>query len=337
MGNKPVRSSWSAVPASKCVAGLAAQFGGDVEAVSRPGGVWWLGVPTESDQVVAVFLVPGGLKGGELQEACKAAGTKGVATALAGDSVVVKDAFRGVKAIREMHAELGRVRAQWLVEVRFVELSKTAALNLGVDWSVTGAIGAKVGASFVNPGMLMAANSNFSAGLDMAGAFEAEERSGNAKILNSARLHVVEGEAGTMQVGETVPIPQKNVSNNGSVTTKGFDKVDSGFLLSVNVSREGGGIRVHLEPEMSDITSYVDGYPVLSRRRASSSAVIKDGGVVVLGGLTSAAHHNGKKGLPGLTWLPVIGGTNEQSTEDRRLFIIARVVSVASPVSSARP
>lgn len=310
---------WVDMPATELLSRVAGQLGPGYEVVDR-GGVWYVGVPGEGDQVARVFRVAGA-SGADFADVLRAAGSTGCRVAAVGDAVVVRDTAAHMRAIEDAYRSLMGVRRQWLVEVRFVELSERGAEALGVDWSVAGSV--VVDASAAASGL---SAWGALASIDLEGLLKAEQSRGDVSLLSISRLHVVEGEDARLQVGDTVPIPRRTVSDSGTVTSAGYDTIDSGILLTVSVRAvSGDAVRLSLVPEISQITGYVDGVPILSRRRIESAAVVQSGGVVVLGGLTDGGSSSDWRGIPGIGL-----GRQERRADRRRLFVVVRVVDAST-------
>lgn len=157
--------------------------------------------------------------------------------------------------------------------------------------------------------------------IELLGLLSADESSSDVRLVTMCRLHVIEGEDATLQVGEEVPVPQKTVSSEGTVTTTGYTYVQSGVDLSVKVRSEpSGALRVYVTPEVSTITRYVGETPVKVRHRIESAAVVESGGVFVLGGFNKLRVGGRRSGIP---WFQTYKESEKEST---RLFVVVRVV-----------
>ncbi len=166
-----------------------------------------------------------------------------------------------------------------MVEVQFIELNRALTRRLGVDWNLSGVM--QFDAALA--GQAVDANAAMSAVLQAT--IEADENQRHARLLTSATLHCIEGKEAELQTGTTTPVPLRVVSPEGTITTTGFDQIDTGLILKVGVNREPQGrLRVSVEPELSQVVGEVEGAPVRSRRRLRTSAVIEPGGVIIVGG-----------------------------------------------------
>ena len=327
LAEEVVRGRWQNVPASSAVRSIGSQVEDPLGVIRRSDTVYVLGKPDEIDLVARVFHVPEG-EASEFIEAVGVLATSNAAVASVGDAVVVKDTIEGLLAVSELFDALKAARGQWVVEVRFVEITRAGARKLGIDWELVGSVAVSGSLATVSP----AAAGTAIANADLIGLLTAEETGRDVRLLTQGRLHVVEGTDALLQVGDTTPIPQRTVSDQGTVTTTGFTEIDTGLIVPVSVRTEPSGLlRVSLQPEISSVTGDVDGFPIRSRRRIETAAVVEPGGVVVVGGFSERLDRQQRDGLPYLSQLHA-GGTHDDESRVSRLFVVVRVVDPALPL-----
>ena len=299
---------------------VASHLGPSSLVASRGGEVVYVGPATPADQEVRVYHVPA--KDVDQWAVALATIRDGVTVNRAGDALVAYGPRGSLGIVDDAIEALSGLRGQWAVDVRFVELNETAAESMGIDWELTGnvALGAMAAAGGSATSALAA--------VDLVGMLEAASESGAVRILTTARLHVVEGDEAELQLGETTPVARRSISDAGTSTVQSFESVDTGVLLRVAVRTAPNGLlRVDAEPEVSQITGFLNDAPIRSRRRVKSSAVVEPGGTVVLGGLRDIRSDANWSGLPGVPM-----GKTSQTTGDRRLFV---VLTVAEPASAS--
>lgn len=308
-----VRVSWGdGTPASEALREVAVQHEDEADVFRRSSRVYAIGEPSQDDYQVRVFRVTGG-EAEQYRQAVEPMLSKWGTVQAVGDSLVVRDLRVGMDQASRVIPALVGARGQWLVEVRLVEFTRQGARELGLDWSQLGEVRVGVSSDGVFAGVARA---------ELAAMLAAEETDTAARLINFSRLHVVEGSDASMQVGQTVPVPIKTVSDAGTVTTTDYREIDTGVLLEVGIRSEPDGLlRLRLKPELSQISGFVDGIPIRSRRRLQSEVVLAPGGVVILGGHGREQSRASWHGLPGVK----TGLVNEQ-TEHVRLFVVVRVI-----------
>jgi type II secretory pathway component GspD/PulD (secretin) len=112
-----------------------------------------------------------------------------------------------------------------------------------------------------------------------------------------------------------------------------FDDIKSGIILKVTpfITKEDG-IRLEIEPEVSDVTEIGrEGLPVISRRTAKTSVIVKDKETLAIGGLIAEGKQERKKKLPLLGNIPVLGklfsvNTKKNYETELVIFITPSVV-----------
>ncbi|MEM1011469.1 MAG: hypothetical protein AAGI46_04525 [Planctomycetota bacterium] len=311
-GEQVVNIRSNGEPLSVVAERIAGSLGSTATALSTDGMSVYIGDARESDRRTVLYRVAVD-DINQVVPAFQAAGSPNCsALPLGRDGVLVTDVPSAFDRIGRLAVELSQPRPQYVLDVTLVEVSERAALDLGLDWQLSGVADVSVGEL----------GSGATAGLSLRAALAAEANEGGASVVVSQRLLVVEGRAASLQVGETTPVPVRSVSPEGTVTTLDFQQVDTGVLLSVSAARAAGGVVVvDLEPEISSISGVVDGIPAVARRRWNASAAMRPGGVVVLGGLAEAADRDETSGLPFL----LNAGRTTKSADRRRLFLFVEL------------
>jgi pilus assembly protein CpaC len=217
---------------------------------------------------------------------------------------------------------------QVLLEVRFVEISRTAGRDLGFQWNRFGGnslvnVGNRTNTLPVGPateagaGVLSgAAPFGFMIARFVAGgattdmAINALEQQGVARTLAEPNLVALSGDTASFLAGGEYPIPVSGTLGQISVDYKKYG-VGLAFTPTV-LSR--GLINLKIEPEVSQIddTHSVDiangiSVPALIVRRASTTIELRDGQSFAIGGLLQNTGRNQVQQLPWAGSVPVLG------------------------------
>jgi pilus assembly protein CpaC len=252
---------------------------------------------------------------------------------------------------------------QVLLEVRFIEISRTASRELGVQWNRFG------GSSTVNIGDRKASSSlpvsqasdaaagaaagvisgaspfGFAIAHLVAGGastdvlINALEQKGIARSLAEPNLVALSGDTASFLAGGEYPIP---VAGSFGQITVDYKKYGVGLAFTPTVLSRGL-INIKIEPEVSQIdtthTVTVSGgisVPALIVRRASTTVELRDGQSFMIGGLLQNDTKNLIEQLPWLGTIPVLGTlfsskSYQQNETDLAIIVTPHLVRPARP------
>jgi len=247
-----------------------------------------------------------------------------------------------------------------MLEVRFIEISRTAGRELGVQWnrfggSSTTNIGNQTSASNLPitssaaetaAGVISGASPfGFVIGRLVGGgastdvAINALEQKGIARSLAEPNLVALSGDTASFLAGGEYPIP---VSGSLGQITVDYKKYGVGLAFTPTVLGRGL-INMKIEPEVSSIdtthtVSVANGIsvPALIVRRASTTVELRDGQSFVIGGLLQNGNKNSIDQLPWLGSVPVLGTlfsskSYQQNETDLVIVVTPHLVRPARP------
>jgi len=260
---------------------------------------------------------------------------------------------------------------QVMLEVRFVEVTRQAGRELGVQWNVFGQhhvanIGnrtANTGSGpFSNPtggnqgglaapavalaGVLsgtapfgVVVGKMLAAGIETDVIVNALEQKGIARSLAEPNLVALSGDTASFLAGGEYPIPVPG-GPQGQVTID-YKRFGVGLAFTPTVLTDGL-INMKIEPEVSqlDFSRKLElqgtSVPSLIVRRASTTVELRDGQSFVIGGLLQSNGQNAISQLPWLGDVPVLGAlfrsTRYQKDEtDLAIIVTPRLVRPARP------
>jgi pilus assembly protein CpaC len=246
---------------------------------------------------------------------------------------------------------------QVMLEVRFIEITRTAGRELGVQWNRFG------GNSIANIGSGQPASSlpnvtdaaagvisgaspfGFAIGRIVASGvttdvlINALEQKGIARSLAEPNLVALSGDTASFLAGGEYPIPVAGSLGQVTVTYKKYG-VGLAFTPTV-LSR--GLINIKIEPEVSQIdtthaVSASNGIsvPALTVRRASTTVELRDGQSFVIGGLLQNNSQNQIEQLPWVGSVPVLGAlfsskSYQRNETDLAIIVTPRLVRPTRP------
>jgi len=251
---------------------------------------------------------------------------------------------------------------QVLLEVRFIEISRTAGRDLGVQWNRIGSnsitnIGDRTpaGGLPINPATIagetaagvISGGSPFgfmigrivASGVSTDVLINALEQKGIARSLAEPNLVALSGDTASFLAGGEYPIP---VSGNLGQITVDYKKYGVGLAFTPTVLSHGL-INMKIEPEVSQLdlnhtVAIANGIsvPALIVRRASTTVELRDGQSFVIGGLLQTNNQNQIEQLPWLGSVPVLGAlfsskSYQQNQTDLAIIVTPHIVRPARP------
>jgi pilus assembly protein CpaC len=250
---------------------------------------------------------------------------------------------------------------QVLLEVRFIEIARSAGRELGVQWNTFGKVNGNIGnnvmatglpisqaagvgaagvLSGANPfGFVLASLSKGNISADVA--VNALEQKGVARSLAEPNLVALSGDTASFLAGGEYPIP---VAGQLGQITVDYKKYGIGLAFTPTVLSRGL-INMKIEPEVSQIdtdpthsVAIIGGIsiPALTVRRASTTIELRDGQSFMIGGLLQTNHKNNIDQLPWLGSVPVLGAlfsskSYQNNQTDLVIIVTPHIVRPARP------
>lgn len=262
-----------------------------------------------------------------------------------------KDAIDTVRVMQQQ---------QVMLEVRFIEVDRSASRELGVQWnffggSSTANIGSRLPASQLPiPSVSQVVAAGVLSGTPPFGfvvsqltnqlqvAVNALEQQGLARSLAEPNLVALSGDTASFLAGGQFPVPQA-----GSFGTISFTYQPYGVGLSFTPTvLKDGLINLVIKPEVSEIdtahTVTVSGtsVPGLITRKASTTLELRDGQSFMLGGLLQNTSQTAQNQLPWAGSVPVLGALfrsaqYQKNETDLVIVVTPHIVRPMSPVNAA--
>lgn len=239
---------------------------------------------------------------------------------------------------------------QVMLEVRFVETTRNAARDLGINTkflsangrvaSVTnfpGAVGLGAFPSNRTPfGTMIAQLLSNGATADLV--VQALEERGLARRLAEPNLIALSGDTASFLAGGEFPFPVGQDNDQISIE---FKKFGVGLAFTPTVLADGL-INLKIEPEVSEIdpnnTLRVNGteIPSLITRRTKTTVELRDGQSFAIAGLLNSTHTKGIRQLPWIGQVPVLGALMRSASFEKNetelvIIVTPRLVKPAAP------
>lgn len=234
---------------------------------------------------------------------------------------------------------------QVLIEASIIEVSLTDDLQYGLQWIFTDK--ARGSSSLVGTGVLSTAAgavlgatpAGFSYTLrnsvgEVRAVLNALADKSLIKVISSPSLMVLDNHTASIAVGNQQPVQiGTTVTSGGNVSTN-IEFKDTGVSLAVTPSVNAGNmVTMQINQGVTDVGTIdaATGQRSFLQRQFSSKVAVRSGESLVLGGLIRDNTTNGKRGLPGLQDIPIVGSlfgaTSKQVNRTELVVIITpRVV-----------
>jgi general secretion pathway protein D len=251
--------------------------------------------------------------------------------------------------------DLDKARAEVVVDIAVLEVSKNWERNLGIAWpssfgialvpttsTTTPAAGTTPAASTsTNPTLFELAHlnaSNFAVTVGSA-TLNLLLSDSNTKVLQSPRIRATDAQKATMKIGSRIPIATGSYQGGGGVGVGGISS-----LVNTQFQYQDVGVNIEMTPTVHydhdvtlkikiEVTSQsgsvtISGVtePILSQRVVDQVIRLREGEANIMGGIQNTQDQTDASGIPGLGALPIlkyIFGTKDHKTfDDEIVFVV---------------
>jgi type II secretory pathway component GspD/PulD (secretin) len=234
------------------------------------------------------------------------------------NQLIVTDLPERVESIAGLVATLDRRTSEVLIEARILQITLDDNTRMGVQWEALterieelGPVDATLDFNVLDPSEQGARV--ISGGLDeksYEALLEMLSTTVETNLISSPRITTVNNETARILVGSTVPYKTIDTrEEDGTIRT--FEKVtmvDVGVKLYVTpMISEDGFISMNIRPEVSSVTGFSDGIPIVEKSETETTVIVKDGVTIIIAGLVREEHTETVKGVPILKDIPVLG------------------------------
>lgn len=236
-----------------------------------------------------------------------------------------------------------------LLECEIVELSDTAARNIGLDFSTDGSGIVVNGSSSTSTsssgtttgnGYVVHSLQTGTGGFSFGANLYAQISEGNGRVLSKPRILAQSGQQASILTGDAIPIFTSVTAANVGVSSQvNYINVGVNLQIAPRVSSDGI-VTSHIFSDVSSVTGYTNNAPQISQRTTSTLASVRDGEAFVIGGLLQDNETRSLSKLPFIGDLPVIGtlfrhvSTTKQQTN---LYIVVTPHIIQPGASSMLP
>ena len=225
---------------------------------------------------------------------------------------------------------------QIVIEALVIEINTTSLRDLGVDLSASqddasASFDRSSGRSLATFTFSREAFTDFSR---FSATLEALTEKGDAEVLSSPSVLVLNDRQARIQVGRQIPFTRTTtVSTTTTNQIKGIEYFPVGIVLNLRprIDRERSEVTMQIETiissiatESEDALGSVELAPIVDNRLVETYVRVADGTPFIIGGLLSTDEQEFRIGVPLLTALPLVGRlfSRERVEYDRREVIV---------------
>jgi general secretion pathway protein D len=274
------------------------------------------------------------------------------------NSLTVRDTAENVRLIGELLQSIDKDRAEVVMDVNIYEVSKSDLLQIGNQigsasgFNLGGSPGLSVltGNGTLDPRLTGVNLAALAGGVPTAAAaalvipqsiLTAFQSKDNTKLIASTQVHAFNGEESTARIGQRVPVQtaqaypfgiqtgQPNNTSNG-FPTGGFPVINyepTGLTLKFTPQVfPNFDVQVKMSIESKDILGASTLTPTFTERTITGTARVQNNRTMMLASVSTDVQTNGRRGLPLVGLIPVLGRLFTSPTRDnRRVDIVIAV------------
>ena len=260
------------------------------------------------------------------------------------NSLIISSAEANLTTIKNIISKLDIRRAQVLVAAIIVELSETAAKNLGVETVFTGSdtegvpigltrfngagpdllatigavsdatdisLGTAATSALLNTQGLIAGFGDLTGSDSFVGIINAIAQDTNSNILSTPSLLAMDNELATSIIGQEIPITTgESLGSSNANPFRTTSRQEVGIKLEVTPQiNEGSSVVLKIKIEVSGVAGVMtSGIDLITNKRAiETTALVDNNQIIVLGGLVDEDTQETLSKVPVLGSIPIIG------------------------------
>jgi hypothetical protein len=257
-------------------------------------------------------------------------------------TVVMRDRISKVVYARALFQQLMHARAEVMIDLRFVEVSRNDSITYGINFPSIFSINtlsslANNVFSLKAPFQGLLANTALTIA---SSAVVATLSNSNANLLLASQLRAASGQKTTLHIGEKYPIMTGgygNTATQGSTTiAPQFTFQDLGLTLTTTaVVHDRESVSLDVEAQYQVLTgASINGLPVISNRSIKNITRLQFGEWSIIAGLLTTNEARTLSGLAGLDRIPFLGpltSTHERDNDRDQVLILLRPTLLAPP------
>lgn len=243
-------------------------------------------------------------------------------------------------------SDIDKPRAEVVVDVAIMEVSKTWEKTLGIQWPTSASVAISTSTSSSSSSSSTSTPTvydlkNIKAS-DLAVTLGSATLNmllsdANTSILQNPRLRATDGQKATMKIGSKIPVATGSYSTGTSTTTVSslvntqFQYIDVGVNIEMTPTIHYGGevtlkAKVEVSSETGTVTISDVSEPIISQRVVDQTIRLHEGEATLIGGIQDHQIATTYTGWPGLSTIPVLkyifGSKDKTVKNDDLVFVL---------------
>lgn len=315
------------VPIEEIFQGLARRFNVAVEHV---GASWYVGEFRNEDKATLVRKAARLSKEDVQVFAESVLGEGGRCRSFTDGLFVATDRAENLRRFSAALDQVETARSDsWVLQLYLISTSKESARDMGLDTNALIDLSYTFAQkSLVLPNSVPSPANGVHLASKFSAVMQAAAKRADVRLVGKPLFVLADGETARVSSGTVTPVPKKTVSDQGTVTTSGFEYVNSGLSAEATIREGGRGtVRLTLKCSLGQITGFVEGAPVQAKDEFSTVAVLMSSGVYLLGALDQEQAHDTVSGVA-----PRVMTHNVADAKESQIQIWARLYRIGGPL-----
>lgn len=255
------------------------------------------------------------------------------------NSLIITDVKENIDRVMDLIAILDQPEPQVEIETRIVVATRNFSRDLGTQLTASlfgrrgqgGTLGTDLSASNPINSVLSLTTGIFgTAQIDLA--ITAGERKGQAKVIASPRVTVLNNQEATIQSGTKIPIQTIQPTQGGGTPVVTTEYVDVPLKLTITPQiTDVGTVVLQVLAENASTAITAPGIPpAINNQKMDTQVTVPDGGTTVVGGVLFDDERESQDRTPGLSKIPIFGNLFrrkgvQRDTNEILFFITPRI------------
>jgi len=258
--------------------------------------------------------------------------------------IIVKDHANVIDSVRKFLASVDKQDPQVSIEAKIIDATKSFSRSLGIQWGLTTGpsnfiLRGNQDSGSITNGSNTGTLANFPAnnptsGLDILVGrlpgnttlemqLSAAEINGSIRIISRPNVTTINNKPATIRSGVKLYVKVEGGADEGPT----LQEIDTGIELKVTPQITlNRMIKMTIEATQSeaDFSRTVDNIPSILDNTATTTVLVPDGHTAVIGGLLKVNTTTEKRGVPGISRIPVLGWlfkSTNKTKENKELMI----------------